>query len=104
MDFSEFRASLADPGPPSELTQSPRADLLTALWLDAKGDFDGAHAIAQDVKGTEGARVHAYLHRKEGDGSNARYWYGQARTTEVKGTLEAEWKSLVLRYLEELEE
>lgn len=99
MDFSEFRASLSEASPPSELTQSSNADLLRALWLDAKGDFDGAHAIAQDVDSVEGARVHAYLHRKEGDASNARYWYRQARTEEVKGTLEAEWESLARRYL-----
>jgi len=99
MDLSEFRASLAGSSPPSELTASAQGELLKALWLDAKGDFDGAHAIAQDVDNAEGARVHAYLHRKEGDLSNARYWYRQARTEEVKGTLEAEWESLARRYL-----
>jgi phage major head subunit gpT-like protein len=99
MDVTEFRASLAEPSPPSELKQSAHAELSRALWLDAKGDFDAAHAIAQDVDGPEGARVHAYLHRKEGDLSNARYWYRLARTDEVKGTLEAEWESLVRRYL-----
>src|ERR1700733_15799160 len=51
---------------------------LLALWWDAKGDWERAHGIAQDVAGADGAWVHAYLHRKEGDAGNAGYWYRQA--------------------------
>ncbi len=40
---------------------------LLALWWDGKGDWEKAHEIAQDVAGVDGAWVHAYLHRKEGD-------------------------------------
>jgi hypothetical protein len=37
---------------------------LLALWWDAKGDWEKAHEIAQDVVGADGAWVHAYLHRR----------------------------------------
>ena len=57
----------------------PLSPLLLALWHDAKGDWDGAHRVAQDVDGENAAWVHAYLHRKEGDASNADYWYRRAR-------------------------
>lgn len=40
---------------------------LLALWWDGQGDWQKAHEIAQDVSGADGAWVHAYLHRKEGD-------------------------------------
>lgn len=35
--------------------------------------------------------VHAYLHRKEGDTSNAQYWYARAGKPVYSGTLEEEW-------------
>jgi len=41
-----------------------------------------------------GAAVHAYLHRKEGDLSNAGYWYARAGRAMPVGTLEAEWRAL----------
>jgi hypothetical protein len=40
------------------------------------------------------ARIHAYLHRVEGDLSNARYWYGQAGVTPTTDSLEEEWERL----------
>jgi hypothetical protein len=94
MDFVSFKASLSAAAPPEGM--SP---LLRALWLDGKGDFAGAHAIAQDVPDTDGALVHAYLHRKEGDPSNAGYWYRRARETPAQGSLDAEWEALVRRFL-----
>jgi hypothetical protein len=68
---------------------------LLALWLDARGDWEGAHRAVQDAEDRDGARVHAYLHRKEGDLANARYWYRRAGAGEQSGTLEAEWELLV---------
>jgi hypothetical protein len=97
MDFSEFEASLAAGTPPALPSH-----LLRALWLDKRGDFDGAHAIAQEVDGPDGARVHAYLHRKEGDLPNARYWYRRARCQEETGSLDSEWEALVRHLLRAL--
>jgi hypothetical protein len=47
---------------------------LAALWWAAKGDWDAAHKIVQGESDANSAWVHAYLHRVEGDLSNAGYW------------------------------
>jgi hypothetical protein len=72
---------------------------LQALWWDAKGDWDKAHQCAQADGGRAGAAVHAYLHRKEPDPANARYWYNRAGRAPAMGTLEQEWAALVAELL-----
>jgi hypothetical protein len=89
MTLNEFRAALSAAAPPQDV--SP---LLRALWLDAHGDWAGAHAIAQDVDTAFGAWVHAYLHRKEGDEGNAAYWYRRARRAICAAPLEDEWQEI----------
>lgn len=71
------------------------APTLAALWWDARGDWARAHEAAQSVDTADGAWVHAYLHRKEGDLSNADYWYRRAGRRRPAGTLEAEWAEIV---------
>ena len=44
---------------------------------------------------TDAAWVHAYLHRLEGDLSNAGYWYRRAGQAVAKDPLDAEWERLV---------
>jgi hypothetical protein len=90
MDIDEFRHSLAASAPPSGMSR-----LAQALWYDAKGDWTRAHEIVQAVKGKTGARVHAYLHRKEGDADNARYWHDRAGTKMPEISLDKEWHALV---------
>lgn len=68
---------------------------LLALWWDGQGNWERAHAVAQDVETMDGAWVHAYLHRKEGDAMNAAYWYRRARLPVEKGDLGEEWKRMV---------
>lgn len=68
---------------------------LLALWHDGHGDWERAHQVAQDVDGPDGAWVHAYLHRREGDIANARYWYRQAGRQEARGELAGEWEAMV---------
>jgi hypothetical protein len=68
--------------------------LLRALWFDAVGDWERAHALAQDVHTADGSWVHAYLHRKEGDADNAAYWYRRAGRTVEHGALDDEWRAL----------
>ena len=58
-----------------------------------------AHECAQADPGPAGAAVHAYLHRKEPDLSNARYWYNRAGRTPASGTLEQEWDGLATEFL-----
>jgi hypothetical protein len=90
----EFRATLAAHHPP---LVSP---LLRALWHDARGDWDGAHSIAQDIDDAGAAWVHAYLHRKEGDLGNAAYWYRRADRPVATDPLETEWVRIVAALLE----
>jgi hypothetical protein len=86
MTFEEFKDTLKDAAPPPGI-----ASALRALWFDARGDWDQAHRIAQDVNDATGAWVHAYLHRKEGDLGNAGYWYRRAGQPEARDPLEDEW-------------
>jgi hypothetical protein len=72
---------------------------LRALWHDARGNWDAAHAIAQDIDDPTGAWVHAYLHRKEGDSGNAAYWYRRAGQSEAGDSLKAEWERIVTTLL-----
>jgi hypothetical protein len=90
VDLAAFKESLKRETPPSGLTPA-----LLALWWDAKGDWDKAHHCVDSEDGTDAARVHAYLHRKEGDAANAGYWYGTAGAAPFKGTLDAEWTELI---------
>ncbi len=69
--------------------------VLLALWWDGQGDWEQAHTVAQDVTGPDGAWVHAYLHRKEGDAGNAAYWYRRAGHSPARGDLADEWNAMV---------
>jgi hypothetical protein len=93
LTLDEFTRSMAAATPPSV---SPA---LLALWHDARGDWDAAHKVAQDVDDETGAWVHAYLHRKEGDLSNASYWYHRAQRPVQSGSLETEWEQIVTALL-----
>jgi hypothetical protein len=94
MTSQEYRNSLHGDDPPSALPA-----LLQALWWDAKGNWSSAHEIAQEIDTAEAAWVHAYLHRKEGDVSNAGYWYRQAGKPPCKTEIEAEWMEIVTHLL-----
>jgi hypothetical protein len=87
--FAEFRDSTKSAQPPAGLTPA-----LLALWHDARGDWDAAHDAAQEIPDPTGAWIHAYLHRKEGDLSNAGYWYRRARQPEARDSLDAEWERI----------
>lgn len=89
MTFEEFRDSLRHDDPPRDLSHS-----LTALWWDGKGDWTKAHESAQQDEGPADAWVHAYLHRKEGDASNAAYWYQRAGKTPSRKSLTEEWNEI----------
>ena len=89
MTLTEFRQTLESNAPPQSLSSE-----LTALWYDAKDDWDAAHACVQASTGANAAWVHAYLHRREGDLNNARYWYAIAKRDESSAALEQEWESI----------
>lgn len=71
---------------------------LLALWHDGKGDWRQAHDQVDQLPGKNPARIHAYLHRKEGDLWNADYWYSKAGEKRPNQTLDEEWESLVQRF------
>jgi hypothetical protein len=96
LDLRSFRASTTEPQPTAGLSLA-----LQALWWDAKGDWDKAHARAQERDDAAGMRVHAYLHRKEGDLSNAEYWYRRCGATPSVLTLDEEWEALVGAFLKQ---
>jgi hypothetical protein len=84
MTVGEFRAS----------DGSGFSGALLALWWDAKGEWEKAHAVAQDVAGADGAWVHAYLHRKQGEVGNAAYWYRLAGRQVATGDLRVAWEGI----------
>jgi hypothetical protein len=94
MTLDEFRASIAAPAPPDGMSFA-----LQTLWWDAKGDWDRAHTCAQEDRARTGSSVHAYLHRKEGDMSNAAGWYSRAGRTPPTGPLQDEWEALARELL-----
>ncbi len=71
---------------------------LMALWYDAKGLWEKAHDQVDQLPGKSAARVHAYLHRKEGDQWNADYWYRKAGENRPNANLEEEWEELLGRF------
>ncbi|HEX3728485.1 MAG TPA: hypothetical protein VHV47_01685 [Opitutaceae bacterium] len=92
----ELKAAAAKSGsPPPGLSGA-----LAALWHDARGDWERAHECAQEDRGADGAWVHAYLHRKEGDLGNAGYWYARAgRPAPRDLPLDDEWSTLARELL-----
>lgn len=85
-----FISSLSMDEPPAGLSVYEKS-----LWFAGKGDWDKAHELIHEVDDKQAARIHAFLHRKEGDLSNARYWYTKAGTQIPELSLEEEWESLV---------
>ena len=95
MTVQEFKDSLNNKVPPQGVSE-----IAEALWYDAKGNWEAAHNIAQSQEGVHDYDLlHAYLHRKEGDDWNAKYWYN--RTTSIMPiiSLEMEWEVLVTHFL-----
>jgi hypothetical protein len=67
-----------------------------ALDLISLDDWDAAHELIQDCKDELGCLIHAYLHREEGDLSNAHYWYDRAGHPVPDNSLEQEFERLLL--------
>ena len=89
MDIASFKESLNQAHP-----QDTWSDVLKALWYDANDDWHTAHSHAQAQDDSDGAWVHAYLHRKEGDLSNASYWYRRANRPVATELLASEWERI----------
>jgi len=94
MTLDQFRSTLTQSEAPATLSPA-----LRAMWEDARGNWDAAHRIAQDIDDNTGSWIHAYLHRKEGDLSNAGYWYRRAGLDVAHDDLESEWARIVVALL-----
>jgi hypothetical protein len=94
MTLEEFTQSLEQKRPPADCQP-----LLQALWHEAKDRWDEAHKITQEIDTTDGSWVHAYLHRKEGDSGNARYWYSRAGRQAPTLSLQQEWQQIAAALL-----
>ena len=90
MHLEEFIQSIKEESPPEGLSEP-----LQAMWHAYKGDWETAHNIAQSISSELGSWIHAYLHRVEGDLSNAGYWYKRAGKLQFQGSTEAEADDIV---------
>ena len=95
MTAAELAHSAAfDAAPPAGLSTVART-----LWLAKAGQWDAAHDLCQEVSGSSGSWIHAYLHREEGDFPNAGYWYQRAGKPVPARTLPLadEWLEIATR-------
>lgn len=72
-----------------------KAELESAMHYDEIGDHDKAHAIVMHIEHPLAYRIHAYLHRKEGDLDNAEYWYDHLDEDKFDGSLAEERKAII---------
>ncbi len=98
MRYEEFLQTLRDP---AEAAPPGLRPPLEALWHERAGEWDRAHRIVQVQEDAASAWVHAYLHRREGDASNARYWYARAGKREITVPLDQEWEEIVRALLDD---
>jgi hypothetical protein len=85
-----FKTSLSRAEPPEDLSEQEKA-----LWFAGKGKWEKAHLIVQDLEDPLSYRIHAFLHRQEGDQSNASYWYHKAGVNMPNVSLDREWEEIV---------
>ncbi|GEO40653.1 hypothetical protein SAE02_48010 [Skermanella aerolata] len=92
----QFLASLEQDPPTVELPP-----LLQAIRLGLRGEWETAHGIAQTMEDdADGAWVHAWLHRIEGDLGNAGYWYRRAGKPAATESTDAEGRAIARALLE----
>ncbi len=94
MTYDEFLLTIENDELPSD-----QPLYIQALWWDAKSDWDKAHSLIDSLDDKNSCHVHAYLHRKEGDISNADYWYNRAHVQRPAVNLQEEWKSITMELL-----
>ena len=100
MSFADFLLSIVqEASPPGKLGPA-----LAALWYERRGEWNRAHELAQKTSGKEGAWIHAYLHRKEGDETNAGYWYRLTGRAPSGSELDEEWAQIARALLNEADD
>jgi hypothetical protein len=100
MTYDDFQVLCENTSVHPDSSELPTDPLLLSLWHDRRGHWVIAHRIAQSVKSAGGNALHAYLHREEGDHSNAQYWYSRAERPMPDVPLEDEWEALAREFCE----
>jgi hypothetical protein len=95
LSLATFLAAIEAGPAPAPALSAP----LRALWLDARGYWNGAHKCVDVREDTDSMWVHAYLHRRQGDLSNARYWYARAGRPPQDCPLDEEWRAIAAALL-----
>lgn len=72
-------------------------DHLKVLELAKADHWEESHAMVQKHGDELSCQIHGYLHRVEGDLSNARYWYGRGNSKLPSNSLDQEWERLNAR-------
>lgn len=67
----------------AELKSSDLPPLAISGWWLLAGDLDRSHSISQSDSSAEGSFWHGIMHRREGDYSNAKYWFRRVGTHPV---------------------
>lgn len=79
---ADIAKQLAALSPADLFDEKPLVDVdaahccLSALWL-LHGDLKTSHEISQQIETVDGSFWHGIMHRREGDFSNAKYWFRQ---------------------------
>ncbi len=82
--------------------QQPEAGwslLQQALWWAVRGDWDQSHDLVNSCPDADGARLHANLHREEGDLGNADYWYRRAKAKRPECSWQEERQQLIEEWI-----
>ena len=95
MDYDDFISSLKDTNPPTNIS-----DYLLAMWHALNNNWDDAHKIIQSINDDIASWIHAYLHRLEGDISNANYWYERAGKNPTNIPLDGEAEKIILSIID----
>lgn len=67
---------------------------LKALNLAKEGKLEESHKLVQSHNDGLSCLIHAYIHRAQGDFSNASYWYRKAGVDQPDCSLEEELDDL----------
>ncbi len=85
---SELRAKSVDSAftPNSIVDQAAAEACLAGIWL-MHNFLDESHTISQSIETPSGNYWHAIMHRREGDYSNAKYWFRRVGSHPIYSSL-----------------
>ncbi len=77
-----------------KITHAEMARCCLSGLLLAHDLLDASHTISQEIESGEGSYWHGVMHRREGDYSNAKYWFRRVGLHPIHGELAAESAAL----------